>query len=104
MKVSDRPPLLWNDEVPDWMIKYCSSLNYKPQAESLAIAMKELGFNTVIEKGEPGQFELFTRSWVQLEIFPDMWSSFMKEGPGIPKLFTLDDVKLKLSRYSNKLC
>jgi hypothetical protein len=98
--VTDRPPLLLNSEVPNWMIKYCSSLNYKLQAESLAITMKELGFNIVIEKGETGQFELFTRSWVQFEIFVDMWSSFMKEGPGIPKFFTLDDVKLKLSRYS----
>ena len=75
--------------MPQWMIKYCGSWNYKPQAESLSAEMKKLGFNVVIEEGETGQFELFKNS-----------TSYMKEGSGIPKFFTLRDVELKLSGHS----
>ena len=51
--------------------------------------MKKLGFNVVIEEGETGQFELFKNS-----------TSYMKEGSGIPKFFTLRDIELKLSGHS----
>jgi len=58
--------------------------------------MKELGFNVVIEEGDTGQFELFKShqggghsNWT--------WVSYMKEGPGIPKFFTLADVEKKLA-------
>ena len=54
--------------------------------------MIKLGFNVVIEEGETGQFELFR--WAV------GWDSYMKEGSGIPKFFTLRDVELKLSGHS----
>ena len=72
-----------------WIIKYCGSWNYRPQAESLSVEMNNAGLTTTYEEGDMGQFELFKDN-----------ASYMKEGPGIPKFFTLDDVKLKLSRYS----
>tara|TARA_B100001179_G_scaffold198118_1_gene157467 strand:+ start:143 stop:451 length:309 start_codon:yes stop_codon:yes gene_type:complete len=99
MSMSERPPVgpLTYSEVPNWMIKYCGSY-YKPQAESLSTAMIKSGLNVVMDEGETGQFELYVRYYVQHETFVDMWTSFMKEGPGIPKFFTLDDVKLKLSK------
>ena len=67
--------------------------------------MKELGFNVVIEEGVTGQFELFKKNEIQRtkDRFPGplvTWDSFMKEGSGIPKFFTLHDVELKLSGHS----
>jgi len=48
--------------------------------------MNELGLTTTIEEGETGQFELFRSE-----------TSYMKEGAGISKFFTLADVEKKLS-------
>ena len=42
-----------------YIIKYCVSWNYKPQAESLSAEMNNAGFSTNIEEGDKGQFELF---------------------------------------------
>ena len=42
-----------------YLIKYCVSWNYKPQAESLSAEMNNAGFSTNIEEGDKGQFELF---------------------------------------------
>ncbi len=52
--------------------------------------MKELQFKVDIEEGETGQFELFKYSKGE-------YISFMKEGDGIPKFFTLHEVEMKLS-------
>ena len=70
-----------------WIIKYCSSWNYKPQAESLSVDMNNAGLHTTIEEGETGQFELFKN-----------YASYMKEDgrDGIPKFFTLEDVERRL--------
>jgi len=56
--------------------------------------MKELGFNVTIEEGDKGQFELFRHITVENS---DYWVSYMEEGTGIPKFFTLADVERKLS-------
>ena len=55
--------------------------------------MKELGFNVVIEEGDTGQFEMFRLITAENS---DYWVSYMKEGAGIPKFFTLADVEKKL--------
>ena len=70
-----------------WIIKYCSSWNYRPQAESLSVEMNNAGLPTTYEEGETGQFELFKDN-----------ASYMKEDvrDGIPKFFTLEDVERKL--------
>ena len=52
--------------------------------------MNEVGLKTTIEEGETGQFELFKK-------VENYEGSYMKEGPGIPKFFTLADVEKKLS-------
>ena len=52
--------------------------------------MNDAGLTTVIEVGETGQFELF-------RIVENYEGTYMKEGPGIPKFFTLRDVEKKLS-------
>ena len=77
-----------------WKIKYCGSWNYKPQAESLSAKMNELGFTTTIEEGSTGQFELYRLETVDNS---DYWISYMTEGTGIPKFFTLADVEKKLA-------
>ena len=77
-----------------WKIKYCGSWNYKPQAESLSAKMNELGFTTTIEEGSTGQFELYRLEIVENS---DYWTSYMTEGTGIPKFFTLADVEKKLA-------
>jgi len=56
--------------------------------------MNELGFTTTIEEGNTGQFELFKLTTVENS---DYWTSYMTEGTGIPKFFTLKDVEKKLS-------
>ena len=70
-----------------WIIKYCSSWNYRPQAESLSVEMNNAGLTTTYEEGETGQFELFKDN-----------ASYMKEDnrDGIPKFFTLEDVERRL--------
>ena len=70
-----------------WIIKYCGSWNYRPQAESLSVEMNNAGLHTVIEVGENGQFELFKDN-----------ASWMSENvrDGIPKFFTLEHVEKKL--------
>ena len=73
-----------------WIIKYCGSWNYRPQAESLSVDMNNAGLPTTFEEGETGQFELFKR----VEYYE---GTYMKEGPGIPKFFTLADVEKKLA-------
>ena len=52
--------------------------------------MNNAGLTTTYEEGEKGQFELFKK----VEGYE---GSYMKEGPGIPKFFTLKDVERKLS-------
>ena len=74
-----------------WMIKYCGSWNYKPQAESLSAEMKELGFSVTIEEGEKGQFELFNLPFQS----SDIPVSFLKAGHG--KFITLREFELALS-------
>ena len=56
--------------------------------------MKKLGFNVSIKEGDTGQFELFKLLTVENS---DYWTSYMKEGDGIPKFFTLKDVEKKLA-------
>jgi len=56
--------------------------------------MKALGFSVTIEEGDKGQFELLRHITVENS---DYWVSYMKEGPGIPKFFTLANVERKLS-------
>ena len=52
--------------------------------------MNNAGLTTTFEEGAKGQFELFKK----VEGYE---GSYMKEGPGIPKFFTLKDVERKLS-------
>ena len=59
--------------------------------------MKALGFNVIILEGETGQFELFKHKGTNYNFNDENWISFMKEGEGIPKFFTLHDVEKKLS-------
>ena len=56
--------------------------------------MKALGFRVTIEEGDKDQFELFRHITVENS---DYWVSYMKEGAGIPKFFTLANVERKLS-------
>ena len=87
-------------QYPKWLIKYCGSWNYKPQAESLSAEMKELGFNVMILEGETGQFELFHHRGTNYNFNAENWISYMKEGEGIPKFFTLSDVEKKLANIN----
>ena len=59
--------------------------------------MKALGFNVIIQEGETGQFELFKHNGTNYNFNDENWISFMKEGDGVPKFFTLHDVEKKLS-------
>ena len=56
--------------------------------------MKALGFSVTIEEGDKGQFELFRHITVENS---DYWTSYMTEGEGVPKFFTLANVERKLS-------
>jgi hypothetical protein len=47
--------------------------------------MNNAGLPSTYEEGETGQFELFKDS-----------TSYLKEGNGVPKFFTLADVERKL--------
>ena len=71
-----------------WVIKYCGSWNYRPQAESLSVDMNNAGLPTTFEEGEKGQFELFKR-------VKDYEGTYMKAGHG--KFFTLADVEKKMA-------
>ena len=71
-----------------WIIKYCGSWNYKPQAESLSVAMNNAGLTTIFEEGQKGQFELFRK-------VENYEGTYMKAGHG--KFFTLADVEKKLA-------
>ena len=51
--------------------------------------MNNEGLSATFEEGETGQFELF-------ESQQGEWVSYMKEGTGIPKFFTIEDVTNKL--------
>ena len=51
--------------------------------------MNNAGLTTIYEEGEKGQFELFRK-------VENYEGTYMKEGPGIPKFFTLADVERKL--------
>ena len=82
-----------------WLIKYCGSWNYKPQAESLSAEMKEKGHDVMIQEGATGQFELFSHKGTNYNFNEENWISFMKEGDGVPKFFTLHDVEKKLSNW-----
>ena len=70
-----------------WLIKYCGSWNYKPQAESLSAEMNGIGLSTTIEEGDTGQFELF-------ESQQGEWITFLKGGHG--KFFSLENITNKL--------
>ena len=59
--------------------------------------MSELGHHVIIQEGETGQFELFRHKGTNYNFNEENWISFMKEGDGIPKFFTLHDVEHKLS-------
>jgi len=56
--------------------------------------MNNAGIPTTFEEGDKGQFELFRHITVENS---DYWVTYMKEGAGIPKFFTLADVERKLS-------
>ena len=58
--------------------------------------MKALGFNVIIQEGETGQFELFKHKGTNYNFNDENWISFMKEGDGVPKFFTLHDVEKKI--------
>ena len=51
--------------------------------------MNNAGLTTIYEEGEKGQFELLRK-------VENYEGTYMKEGPGIPKFFTLADVERKL--------
>ena len=71
-----------------WVIKYCGSWNYKPQATSLSASINSLFPDTCeIEEGEKGQFDLFRNG----ELF--MQGSLM----------TIEGVKKKLSESGQDL-
>ena len=61
--------------------------------------MNNAGLTTTFEEGEKGQFELFKGATTQKtkHMSTTEWVSYMKEGPGIPKFFTLRDVEEKLA-------
>ena len=61
--------------------------------------MNNAGLPTTFEAGETGQFELFQSVTIQKtkHMSTTEWISYMKEGPGIPKFFTLRDVEEKLA-------
>mgnify|MGYP001159910943 FL=1 len=61
--------------------------------------MNNAGLTTTFEEGEKGQFELFKGVTVQKtkHMSTTDWISYMKEGVGIPKFFTLRDVEEKLA-------
>ena len=61
--------------------------------------MNNAGLTTIYVEGEKGQFELYKLTTVENS---DYWCSYMNEGPGIPKFFTLRDVELKLSDHTPK--
>ena len=54
--------------------------------------MNELGFNTTIEEGDRGQFELFQHITVENS---DYWVSYIKAGHG--DFITLSNVERKLA-------
>ena len=67
-----------------WVIKYCGSWNYRPQATSLSAAINNTLPDTCeIEEGSTGQFELFLSG-----------ESFMSAGHG--KFFNIEDVREKM--------
>ena len=61
--------------------------------------MNNAGLTTIYVEGEKGQFELFKEVTVQKtkHMSTTDWISYMKEGAGIPKFFTLRDVEEKLA-------
>ena len=59
--------------------------------------MQELGWNVLIEEGNSGQFELFRHKGTNYNFNNDNWISFMKEGDGIPKFFTMSDIEKRLT-------
>ncbi len=59
--------------------------------------MHELGWDVLIEEGNSGQFELFRHRGTNYNFNSDNWISFMKEGNGIPKFFTMSDIEKKLT-------
>ena len=61
--------------------------------------MNNAGLTTTYEEGETGQFELFQSVTIQKtkHMSTTDWISYMKEGAGIPKFFTVRDVEEKLA-------
>ena len=67
-----------------WLVKYCGSSNYRPQAESLSAQINQHFPDTCeIEEGTAGQFELFRNG-----------ESFLKK---IGHFIDFEDVKEKLT-------
>ena len=56
--------------------------------------MNNAGLTTTFEEGSTGQFELYRLETVENS---DYWTSYMTEGTGIPKFFTLANVEKKLA-------
>ena len=91
IKGGKKIPLREDKEKSMWVVKYCGSWNYKPQATSLSASINSLFPDTcAIEEGEKGQFELFQSG-----------KSFMSAGHG--KFFDLEDVKKKLTESGQDL-
>ena len=59
--------------------------------------MKEQGWNVLIQEGDSGHFELFRHIGTNYNFNNDNWISFMKEGDGIPKFFTMSDIEKRLT-------
>ena len=61
--------------------------------------MNNAGLSTTFEEGSTGQFELFQSVTIRKtkHMSTTDWISYMKEGAGIPKFFTLRDVEEKLA-------
>ncbi len=71
-----------------WLVKYCGSWNYRPQAESLSAQINQHFPDTCeIEEGTAGQFELFRNG-----------ESFLRE---IGHFIDFEDVKNKLTEMGD---
>ena len=73
-----------------WLVKYCGSWNYRPQAESLSAQINQHFPDTCeIEEGSTGQFELFRNG----ESFLKITGHFIE----------LSDVEAKLEEIGDPL-
>ena len=81
-----------------WLVKYCGSWNYRPQAESLSAQINQHFPDTCeIEEGSKGQFELFRNGESFLNVkSPD----YIQTNPH--EFFTYEDVKEQLTKLEMK--